>query len=68
MEEMYENDFNEVFTEPWMNTACLGYAVTALDNLGYEPEKITEVVMELKELFDWLTVEDADEAYKASDY
>ena len=57
-----------MYFEPWKNSACLGYVVTALENLDYEPEKITEVVMELRELFDWLTVEDADEAYTDSDY
>ena len=54
--------------EPWMNSACIGYVVTALQMLDYEPEEINEVVMELTELFDWMTVEDADEAYKESDY
>ena len=61
-------DEYEMTVEPWKNSACLGYVITALDNLGYGPEKITEVVMELNELFDWLTVEDADEAYNDSEY
>jgi len=58
----------ETYYEPWKDAACLGYVVTALENLDYEAEKITEVVAELTELFDWLTVEDAEEAYVVSDY
>ena len=54
--------------EIWQNSACMGYAISALESLDYEPEKITEVVMELKELFDWLSVEEADETYSNSDY
>ena len=54
--------------EQWKNSACLGYVISALENLDYEPEKITEVVAELNDLFDWLTVEDADGYYTDSDY
>lgn len=57
-----------MYVEPWKNLACLGYVISALENIGYEPEKIAEVVMELKELFDWLSVEDAEEVYTDSDY
>ena len=57
-----------MFFERWQNSACLGYVITALENLNYDEDKITEVVMELNELFDWLTVEDADEAYNGSNY
>ena len=54
--------------EPWMNTACLGYVITALEMLDYEPENIAQVVIELNALFDWITVEDADEVYNESGY
>ncbi len=59
---------DETCFEPWSNTACLGYVISALENLGYAPEKITEAVMELRELFDWMTAEDAAEAFSASSY
>jgi hypothetical protein len=54
--------------EPWSNTACLGYVTSALENLEVEPEKITQAVMELRELFDWMTPEDAAGVFTASDY
>jgi len=59
---------NELYVEPWKNSACLGYVITAMENLDFEPEKITEVIMELKELFDWLSVDDAEEALNESTY
>jgi len=54
--------------EPWKNTACLGYAISALESLGYAPEKINEVIIELKELFDWVSVDDAEDTYNNSNY
>ena len=56
------------YVEPWSNHACLGFVISALENLEYEPEKISEVVMELGDLFDWFTVEDAEEYYNESGY
>lgn len=59
---------DDLYFEPWKKGACLGYVIMALENLDYPPEKITEIVMDLKELFDWLTVEEAGEVYTDSDY
>jgi Holliday junction resolvasome RuvABC DNA-binding subunit len=56
------------YAEPWKNDACLGFAITAMENLGYKPTKIAEAVIELNELFDLLTLDDAEEAYTDSDY
>jgi hypothetical protein len=56
------------YCEPWMNSACLGYVISAMENLNYTPGEIAEMVFELKELFDWFTVEDADELYTESQY
>ena len=52
----------------WDDTACLGYIISALENLDYKTDKIIEIVMELNELFDWQTVEEAHEYYKNSGY
>jgi len=64
---MFEDEFG-IPIEPWKDSACLGYVVFALDLLGYEPEKIAQVVIELEELFDLMTVEDANEAYIESGF
>ena len=64
---MFENEFG-ITGEPWMNSACFGYVVSALEMLDYEPEMIAQVVIELNDLFDWMTVEDANEAYIESGF
>ena len=58
----------DLLYEQWKNSACLGFVISALENLGYEPEKISEITMEMKEIFDWLSVEDAEDAYNNSVY
>ena len=59
---------DEILFDQWKNTACLGYVITALENLGYTPEKIIEVFFELNELFDWLSVDNAEKLYFDSLY
>ena len=59
---------DEMFLDQWSNTACLGYVITALENLGYKPVKIIEAVIELHELFDWLTPDNAEKLYRDSRY
>lgn len=59
---------DEMLTRQWKNSVCLGYVIAALENLNYEPERITEVVSELIELFDWLSFDNADELYADSIY
>ena len=49
--------------EQWKNGACLGYVITALESLDYEPQKIQEVVCEMRELFDWISTDEADKHY-----
>lgn len=58
----------DTYCDPWDNDACLGYVISALENLGYTPEQIALVVMELREIFDWLTVDDAERLFSGSDY
>ena len=61
-------DRNALFFEPWKNGACLGYVITALENLDYEPQKIQQVVCEMRELFDWISTDQADKHYCNSLY
>ena len=41
---------------------------TALENLDYEPQKIQQVVCEMRELFDWISTDQADKHYCNSPY
>ena len=47
--------------EPWSNAACLGYAIMALENLEYRDEQIWQMITEMKELFDWVSIAEAQE-------
>ena len=55
-------------SEPWTTAACLGYILSALENLDYDYYQIRAVIAEMKELFDWLSVEEAEEYYRGSKY
>ncbi len=54
--------------EPWTNAACLGYTIAALENLDYKFDQIWPVIAEMKELFDWVSVDEASEHYRESRY
>jgi Holliday junction resolvasome RuvABC DNA-binding subunit len=55
-----------ILTEPWTNAACLGYTISALENLGYKSDDIRLVTAEMKELFDWVSVDEAKAYYNGS--
>ena len=61
-------DFDEKYPVPWKDTACLGFVIAAMENLCYGQRQIAEMVYQLKELFDWLTVEEADGKFTDSKY
>ena len=61
-------DGNELLFEPWANAACLGYVIAALENLDYGYDQIWQIVAEMKELFDWVSVEEAKDQYCESAY
>lgn len=54
--------------EPWINGACLGYVIKAMENLDYKPEDIQAVVSEIKWLLDTRTLEQAEKHYCGSPY
>jgi len=57
-----------LLTPPWSYTACLGFAIMALENLDYKYNDIWPVVAEMRELFDWKTFEDALGHYREGRY
>ncbi|HJB22719.1 MAG TPA: hypothetical protein H9946_01080 [Candidatus Jeotgalibaca pullicola] len=52
----------------WSNYACLGYAIAGAKKLGYDDEKIRELVRAIHGEFDWKSVPEAEEIYRESDY
>ena len=59
---------DKLLSEPWTNAACLGYVIAALENLDYSYDQIWQIVAEMKELFDWVSVDEAKEHYCESSY
>jgi hypothetical protein len=52
----------------WSNQACLGYAIAGAKKLGYDDEKIHELVRVIYGEFDMKSVPEAEEIYRDSDY
>jgi hypothetical protein len=52
----------------WSNYACLGYAILGAKKLGYDDEKISELVKAIYSEFDFKTVAEAEKIYTGSDY
>lgn len=50
-------------TGPWSNDACRGYVIWAMENFGFKPKEIKQVVTELYRIFDFKTIEEAARHY-----
>lgn len=62
------NDLDELLTQCWSNGACMGYAIIAMESLGYPPEKIQEAVREMDAAMDAFDLEEAMRRYNNSPY
>lgn len=54
--------------DTWSNDACRGYVIWAMENCGFKPKEIKQVVAELYMVFDFKTIEEAVEHYNKSLY
>jgi hypothetical protein len=63
-----DEQLRALLCEPWANGACLGYVITAMETLDYKPKDIEAVVSELKWLFDFKSIDEADGHYRNSPY
>ena len=63
-----DKQLQELLYQQWSNNACRGYVIWAMENCGFEPEDIQRVVTELYEVFDFKSLEEADEHYRDSPY
>ena len=52
----------------WSNGACHGYVIYAMENCGFKPEDIRRVMGELHYVFDFKSLEEAEEHYQNSPY
>ena len=52
----------------WSNDACRGYGIWAMENCGFKPPEIKQVVAELYTVFDFKTIEEAASHYYESSF
>ncbi len=57
MERTFE-EIQAMATDPWSNDACRGYVIWAMQNCGFKPKEIKQVVTELYTVFDFKTLQD----------
>ena len=62
------NALQALLTEPWRNGSCLGYAIKAMENLDFSPDKIEHVTKEMKWLMDIMSTSEANTHYCSSRY
>ena len=57
-----------MLSQPWSNNACRGYVIYAMENCGFSPNDIRRVVTELYEVFDFCSLEEAQQHFEESPY
>lgn len=61
-------DLAAMLFQPWSNNACRGYVIIAMENCGFSSEDIHRVVKELREVFDFCDLEEAQQHYEKGRY
>ena len=54
--------------DAWSNDACRGYAIMAMQDCGFSHEDIRRVVRQLYEVFDFHTINEAEQKYYHGGY
>ena len=57
-----------LLSEPWSNGACRGYVIMAMENCGFADQDIRRIMAELYELFDFVSLDEAEAHYQKSPY
>ena len=57
-----------LLSEPWSNGTCRGYVIMAMENCGFASDDIRRIIAELHELFDFVSLEEAEAHYQKSPY
>lgn len=53
-----------LLSEPWSNGSCRGYMIMAMENCGFAGDDIRRIMAELHELFDFVSLEEAEAHYQ----
>ena len=59
----YDPMLAAMLSQPWSNNACRGYVIYAMENCGFSPNDIRRVVAELYEVFDFRSLEEAQQHF-----
>ena len=64
----YDPELAALLSQPWSNDACRGYVIAAMERCGFKPSDIEQVMVELYEVFDYTTLQEAEAYYERSPY
>ena len=56
----------DLLAQPWNEGTCRGYVIAAMERCGFKPADIERVMWELREVFDFLTLDEAQALYERS--
>lgn len=63
-----DKELQESLYQQWSNNACRGYIIWSMENCGFTPDDIQRVIMELHEIFEFTSIEEAARRYCNSPY
>lgn len=64
----YDPKLAALLSGDWSNGACRGYVIYVMENCGFKSADIERVVGELHDVFDFKTLDEAEEHYQKSPY
>ena len=64
----YDPELAALLSQPRSEGACRGYVISAMERCGFKPTDIEQVMLELHEVFDYTTPEEAAAYYERSPY
>ena len=64
----FDPELAALLSQPWSEGACRGYVISAMERCGFQAAAIGRVLAELREVFDFTTMEEAQAIYERSPY
>ncbi len=64
----FDPELAALLSQPWSEGACRGYVISAMERRGFKPADISRVMAELHEVFDFISLEEAQALYERSPY
>ncbi len=64
----FDPELAALLSQPWSEGASRGYVISAMERCGFKPADISRVMVELHEVFDFISLEEAQTLYERSPY